>query len=158
MAGNYSKIFLHVIMVVKHRKHVLSQANMDLVAANAAETLSLLNQQALTVAGTPDHLHLLLAMNPNYSVTELVREIRGATTRFIQERKWVRGRFCWQMGFAAFSYGQSQVESIRTHLVQQKDYHQRKSCREEYVDFLSRFGIPFEPEFLFRFPEDEPPG
>jgi len=78
-----------------------------------------------------------------------VREIKKSTNIFIKQKKFSRFKFEWQEGFGAFSYGHSQLDSIIPYIMNQKTHHKKKTFREEYVEFLTKFQVAYKPEYLF---------
>lgn len=97
----------------------------------------------------PDHLHLLLGINADCRLSELVRDIKANSSKWINENKLVRGKFEWQNGFGAFTVGQSQLQRVIRYIQQQEKHHQRKSFRDEYIDFLKAYQIDFNPTYIF---------
>ena len=85
------------------------------------------------------------------ALADLVREIKAASTNFINQNKWVRGKFSWQEGYGAFSYGHSQLDTIIRYIQDQEKHHQRRSFRAEYLTLLRKFDIAFEEKYVFEF-------
>jgi len=97
----------------------------------------------------PDHVHILIGIKPNISVSDLVRDIKSGSSHFISESKKFPGKFHWQEGFGAFSYSRSQVSNVIRYISNQKEHHKIRSFREEYLDFLKKFEIEFQDKYLF---------
>ena len=104
----------------------------------------------ITINNMPDHLHLLVGVRPDAALSDLVRDIKANTSRFISEKRWVPGRFSWQEGFGAFSYSRSQLGTVIRYIENQQKHHARKSFREEYTELLERFGVEFDPQYIFK--------
>ncbi|MDP4282257.1 MAG: transposase, partial [Bacteroidota bacterium] len=100
-----------------------------------------------------DHIHILLGLNPNMSISDLVRDIKRSSSLYINSNKLINKRFTWQDGYCAFSYGKSQIPMIYNYIENQKQHHQKTSFKKEYLSFLERFEIKFEDNFLFEFYE-----
>lgn len=109
----------------------------------------------MVINGMPDHIHLLVGMKPDCNLSDLVRDIKSNSSRWINERKKVMGKFEWQTGYGAFSVGNSQVTSVVNYILNQEEHHKKKTFREEYVDFLDSYKIEFKPEYLFEDYGDE---
>jgi putative transposase len=97
-----------------------------------------------------DHMHLLIGLRPDMSLSDLVRDIKANSSRFISEKRWVAGRFSWQQGFGAFSYSHSQIETVVRYIRNQPKHHAKKSFREEYIEFLKKFNIDYEEKYIFK--------
>ena len=101
----------------------------------------------------PDHIHILIGLKPSMALADLVREIKADSTNFINKNKWVHGRFSWQEGYGAFSYGHSQLDTIIRYIQNQEKHHQRRSFKAEYLTLLRKFDIAFEEKYIFEFIE-----
>jgi putative transposase len=62
----------------------------------------------------------------------------------------VLGRFSWQEGFGAFSYGHSQLTRIIRYVLEQEKHHERLSFRDEYLRFLRKFEVEHDERFIFK--------
>ena len=102
----------------------------------------------------PDHLHLLVGLRPDSSLSDLVRDVKAGSSKFINEKRWVIGRFSWQEGFGAFSYSRSQLGTVIRYLENQQKHHAKKSFREEYIALLEKFGVQFDQRYIFKMTED----
>jgi hypothetical protein len=87
------------------------------------------------------------------ALADLVREVKANSSNFINENRWVRGRFSWQEGYGAFSYGHSQLDTIIRYIQNQEKHHRRQSFRKEYFSLLRKFDIAFEEKYVFDFIE-----
>jgi hypothetical protein len=85
------------------------------------------------------------------ALADLVREIKAGSTNFINKNKWVHGRFSWQEGYGAFSYGHSQLDTIIRYIQNQEKHHSRRTFRAEYLTLLRKFDIAFEEKYVFEF-------
>jgi putative transposase len=86
---------------------------------------------------------------PNCSLSDLVRDIKANSARFINEKKWFVGRFSWQEGFGAFSYSRSHLDTVIRYIQNQRAHHARQSFRDEYVQILKGFNVDYDSRFLF---------
>ena len=100
-----------------------------------------------------DHVHILIGLKPAMALADLVREIKADSTNFINRNKWVRGRFNWQEGYGAFSYGHSQLNTVVRYIQNQEKHHKRSSFKNEYLSLLRKFDIAFEDRYVFKFIE-----
>ena len=110
-------------------------------------------QKLIAINGVADHVHLLIGLRPAMALADLVREIKADSSNFINEKKWVHGRFSWQEGYEAFSYGHSQLDTVIRYIQNQEQHHQRSSFKNEYLTLLRKFDIAFEEKYVFKFIE-----
>lgn len=87
------------------------------------------------------------------ALADLIREVKADSSNFVNENKWVLGKFSWQEGYGAFSYGHSQLDTIIRYIQNQKEHHRRRSFRSEYLSLLRKFDIAFEDKYIFEFIE-----
>jgi REP element-mobilizing transposase RayT len=78
-------------------------------------------QKVMQINSMPDHIHILVGMTTDIVLSDLVRDIKGSTTRFINRQRWTPQKFMWQEGFAAFSYSYSQLEAVITYIKNQEN-------------------------------------
>jgi REP element-mobilizing transposase RayT len=105
----------------------------------------------IAINGAPDHVHILIGLKPAMALADLVREMKADSTNFINEQKLVHGRFNWQEGYGAFSYGHSQLDTIVRYIQNQERHHQRRSFKDEYMTLLRKFDIAFDKKYVFKF-------
>jgi hypothetical protein len=83
------------------------------------------------------------------AISDVVRDVKNNSSNFINEKKFVKGKFSWQEGYGAFSYAHSQIESVYKYVLDQEQHHHSKTFREEYIDFLTKFNIDYDEKYLF---------
>lgn len=149
MAGTFSQIYIHVVFSVKGRENLLQKPWRDDVFKYMAGIVTAKNQKLLIVNGLADHVHLFISMRPSACLSDLVRDIKNNSSKFINDQKWVRGKFAWQEGYGAFSYAHSQIDAVYQYILNQEKHHQKKTFREEYLAFLQKFEIDYEDAYLF---------
>lgn len=94
---------------------------------------------------------MFVGFGPTLLIANLVRDIKTATSAWIKEKRWVSAPFYWQEGYGAFSYSQSQVDTVVRYVLNQEDHHRQRTFKEEYLSFLEKFGIAYEATYLFDF-------
>lgn len=103
----------------------------------------------LAIFCMPDHTHLLIGLKPDMAISNLVRDIKAGSSRFISDRHWIQGKFNWQEGFGAFSYSKSQIDSVTKYILNQQQHHEKQTFKEEYIEFLEKFEIEYAVKYLF---------
>jgi REP element-mobilizing transposase RayT len=106
-------------------------------------------QELLAIYMMPDHVHLLIGLKPNITVSDLVRDIKSISSLFVAEKRWSPVKFNWQEGFGAFSYSKSQIDRVAKYILNQENHHKKSTFREEYLDFLKNFEIDYDEQYLF---------
>jgi REP element-mobilizing transposase RayT len=104
----------------------------------------------LAIGGMPDHVHVLVSMNPTQTPSDLVFHLKRSSSLWINDKKLAVGKFLWQEGFGAFSYGKSQISNIATYIETQERHHKRRSFLEEYKEFLNLYGVEYDEKYIFK--------
>jgi putative transposase len=99
--------------------------------------------------GTANHVHLLISMSKNFPLSDLVREVKKASSLWIKQKGPEFGNFQWQSGYGAFSVGQTQVDDVKRYIARQKEKHKVQRFEDELVGFLTKYKIPFEEKYLW---------
>ena len=102
----------------------------------------------------PDHLHIVIGMRPIQSLSDLMQDIKGNSSKWINDNKLVAGKFAWQEGYGAFSYNKSQLPKLIEYVRNQDEHHKKKTFIEEYKDFLKAFEVEFDEKYIFKELED----
>ena len=92
-------------------------------------------QKLIAVNGMADHLHILIGLKPAMALADLVKDIKSDSSEWINKKKLARGKFAWQEGYGAFSYGHSQLDTIARYIMNQEKHHRRRSFRDEYLPY-----------------------
>jgi putative transposase len=149
MAGTFSQIYILVVFAVKGRENLISKNWKDDLNKYIAGIIRNKEQKPIIIGGMPDHLHVFLGLRPSMAISDIVRDIKNNSSNFINERKYVNGKFSWQEGYSAFSYSHSQIENVYNYILNQESHHHSKSFKEEYFDLLKEFEIEFNEKYLF---------
>jgi len=107
----------------------------------------------LSIFCMPDHIHILVGLTPDFSISDLVRDIKAGSSKFINDNNWILGKFNWQEGFGAFSYSRSQIDTVIKYILSQEEHHKKKTFKEEYIEFLKKFEIEYDEKYLFEWIE-----
>jgi len=89
-------------------------------------------------------------MKPSCCLSDLVREIKKSSNKFINEKRFIKYKFEWQEGYGAFSYSHSALDNVIAYIQRQKEHHKKLSFREEYVLFMKKFNVDFKEDYLFK--------
>jgi REP element-mobilizing transposase RayT len=97
----------------------------------------------------PDHIHVLFGMKPTQSLSDLMQDVKGDSSKWINQKGFLKSRFSWQEGFGAFSYSKSQVGNVIDYIKMQDIHHRKKTFVEEYNEFLEIFEIEYDERYIF---------
>jgi putative transposase len=88
-------------------------------------------------------------LHPTVSVSDLTRDIKANSSKFINEKKWFKGKFNWQDGYGSFSYSKSQINDVAKYILNQPNHHKKRSFKEEYLKILKNMEIDYDEQYLF---------
>jgi len=153
MANTFSQIYIQTVFAVSNRQSLIKPEFKEELYKYITGIVTNQGQKLITINGVADHVHLLIGLKPAMALANLVREIKADSSNFINKEKFVHGRFSWQEGYGAFSYGHSQLNRIIRYIRDQEKHHKRRSFKNEYLTLLRKFDIAFEDKYVFDFIE-----
>ena len=151
MANTYSQITIHAVFAVKNRQNIITSVWRDSLHQYIAGIITNKGGKSLAVGGWLDHVHILFGLPVTSSISDFVGEVKSNSSRWINEKKLVNGKFQWQSGFAAFSFSKSHRNNAIQYIMNQEEHHKKKTFREEYLKMLNDFEVSFEEKYLFEF-------
>lgn len=154
MANTYTQIYIHVVFAVQGRQNLIPKEHKEELHKYITGIVKNKGQKLIAINSMPDHVHVFIGMKPNIALSDLVRDIKNNSSGFINEKKWIRGKFNWQKGFGAFSYGHSQIDAVVKYILNQEKHHAKKTFREEYIEMLKKFAVEYDEKYLFEWIEN----
>jgi len=151
MANTYTQFNIHIVFAVKGRENVLTKNFRNDLFRYISGILKNSAQFPLAVNGYKDHVHVFFELNPKYSISDIVRDIKANSSKWINDNKFVLGKFSWQEGYGGFSYSRSQRNTVIQYIINQEEKHSGITFREEYLKLLHDFEIEFKNEYVFEF-------
>ncbi len=149
MAHTFTAIHLHIIFSTAGRLPLISQELKPRLFAYLGGIVRSMNGTALIVNGIEDHVHLLSEIPTTLAIADFMRDLKANSTNWVKETFPERGDFKWQTGYAAFSVSKSGLDSVRTYIEQQEEHHRKRTFQEEYLAFLRKHEIEYDPRFVF---------
>ncbi|MBK7944598.1 MAG: IS200/IS605 family transposase [Flavobacteriales bacterium] len=150
MANTYTQIHIQVVFAVQNRQSLIAQAWKEELYRYITTIVQASGHKLLQINGMPDHLHVLIGMRPTQALSELVQHIKQDSSKWINAKGLVRGRFSWQEGYGAFSYSNRDVPNVIAYIQNQEEHHRVRSFHQEYVDFLKDFEIEHDERYIFK--------
>ena len=141
MPHSYNKIWIHAIWATKERTPLIlptvEKQIFDFIRKQLRET----GCPVRIINGMPDHVHCLFLLNPQKSIAEIIKQIKGSSSHFVNQSDLLQEKFVWQTGYAAYSVSESVVEKVFQYIKNQKQHHRKKTFQEEYDAFLKLYGL-----------------
>jgi len=149
MANTYTQIYIQIVIVVRGRHCLIPNEKKENLYKYITGIIQNKKHKLISINGIPNHIHILIGLNPAEALADLMKEVKRCSTNFINEQKWVRGKFSWQNGYGGFSYSRSHLDKVINYIKNQEKHHKQKTFREEYVEFLRNFEVEYDEKFLF---------
>jgi REP element-mobilizing transposase RayT len=153
MANTYTQIFIHIVFVVKGRQNLIPRVHKEELHKFITGIITKRGQKLLAIHCMPDHTHVFIGIKPDISVSDLARDIKSGSSKFLNRKLWMNKKFQWQKGFGAFSYASSQLSNVINYIDNQEQHHAEKTFRQEYHTFLEKFNVEYDEQYLFEFIE-----
>jgi REP element-mobilizing transposase RayT len=149
MANTYTQIHIQAVFTVQNRECLISETWKDELYKYISGIIKNNHHKLLSINGMSDHIHILFGFRPTQSLSSLLQDVKGSSSKWINEREFVKGKFSWQEGFGAFSYSKREISKIADYIDNQKIHHSRKTFSEEYIELLKDFGVDYDDRYLF---------
>jgi len=150
MANTYTQIYIHYVFAVQNRCGLIQSKWKNDLYKYMTGIVEQQGHKLFQIGGMPDHVHALVSMNPQQSPSDLMFHVKRGSSLWVNGNRFVTGKFSWQDGFGAFSYGKSQIPDITNYIASQEVHHKKRSFMEEYLEFLKLFGIEYDERYVFK--------
>jgi REP element-mobilizing transposase RayT len=150
MANTYTQIHIQAVFAVQNRECIIKPSWKDELYKYITGIVQQNKHKLLSINGMPDHIHILFGFRPTQSLSDLMQDIKGDSSKWINEKGFVKGKFSWQEGYGAFSYSKSELHRIINYIESQEAHHKKETFIEEYLDFLKEFEVDFDDRYIFK--------
>ena len=149
MPNTYSQIYIQIVFTVKGRQNLIDKKHKEELQKFISGIIQNRQQKLLAIYAMSDHIHILVGIKPNIAISDLVRDIKAGSSKFINDNRWINGKFNWQEGFGAFSYSRNQIDNVIKYIANQEEHHKKTTFKTEYIDFLKTYEIDYDENYLF---------
>ena len=150
MANTFTQIHIQIVFAVQNRRSLIAPVWKEELYRYITSIVQTPGHKMLQINGMPDHLHILFGMRPTQGLSDLVQHVKQDSSKWINEKGFVRGRFSWQEGYGAFSYSQREVPNVIAYIQDQEEHHRVRKFQEEYVELLKDFEIEHDERYIFK--------
>ncbi|MRX40816.1 IS200/IS605 family transposase [Flavobacterium sp. LC2016-23] len=141
MSQSFTKLWIHAIWATKHRQELIDFSIEKRMYDFIWQELTELGCPVRIINGMPDHVHVLFLQNPQKTISDIVKQIKGSSSHFINREELILEKFAWQTGYAAFSVSESQLDAVYYYIKNQKQHHLKKNGQDEFDDFVQLHGL-----------------
>lgn len=154
MPNTYTQLYVHCVFAVKYRAALLHSSWDERLRSYMIAIVQNNKHKVLAINNMPDHLHLFIGWNPDQSLSDIMRLVKGKSAEWINKDRLTRQHFHWQEGYGAFSHSRSQIDTVVKYVHHQKEHHHKVTFMEEYHKMLNSFGVDYDTRYTFHEPID----
>jgi REP-associated tyrosine transposase len=147
MAQTYTRLLYHIVFSTKNREPWIDAVWREELHAYMGGIVRNRKGELLAAGGIPDHIHLLLRLAADRSISDVVRDIKSNSSGWLHDRG-VRP-FAWQDGYGAFTLSPSAIPSVTAYINNQLEHHRRESFRDEFLVMLHEHEVEYEEKYLW---------
>lgn len=149
MANTYHQVYIQAVFAVKYRNAIIDRTWQNDLFAVIGNLINETGCQTIIVNGVADHVHCFIGLKPTVAISELMKAVKAKSSKWINETALTPSRFEWQGGYGAFSYSRSHIDNVYRYIENQAEHHRKQTFREEYINFLRKFAVPYDEQYIF---------
>ncbi len=150
MANTYTQVYIQIVFAVENRISLIKDQWREELHKYITGIIQNHKHKLIVINSMADHIHIFIGMKPIQALSDLLQDIKEYSSKWINQNKFVLGHFNWQAGYGAFSYSHSHIDSVVKYIQNQKRHHQKKTFRQEYIEFLEKFHIEYDDRYIFK--------
>lgn len=148
MANTFTQIYLHIVFAVQNRTSLISSEWKDELYKYITGIIQNNKHKLIAINGTANHIHIAIGYKPHQLIPDLLQDIKANSSKWINEKRFVKGKFNWQAGYGAFSFSHSQIDAVVKYINNQEQHHKKKTFKEEYIEMLKKYDVPFDEKYV----------
>ena len=149
MPTSFSQLHVHLVTAVHYRAALIQPAWQEKLHQYITGIVRGKGQRLIQINTMPDHMHALIGMRPSLAPSDLIRDIKSNSSKWINDQGFCAHRFEWQDGFALFSVSKDRVPVVARYIENQQRHHLKKGFLDEFRELLIAEGLEFDPKYLF---------
>jgi len=146
--STYTQILYQIVFSTKNREKTLLESEREEIYKYIWGILKNKKCHLYRIGGTEDHIHIVTHIHPMIAVSDLIKDIKLATSNYIKSENIFLGFNGWQEGYGAFTYAITAKDNLIEYVKNQKEHHNKVSFRDEYISLLQEHGIEFDKKYL----------
>ena len=149
MPQSLSHVVIHIIFSTKERKPFLDTATRPVLYAYLATVARNSGCECYRAGGVADHVHLAIRLSRTITIADLVENLKTSSSKWLKTQEPGLAGFSWQRGYACFSVGPSDVESLCSYINKQEEHHRTRTFQEELLMFLNKYGVEYNEAYVW---------
>lgn len=148
MANTFSQIYIQCVFAVQNRNSLVKSEWKDDLYKYITGIVQNNKHKLIAINGMPNHIHLFVGYKPHQLISDLLQDVKGSSSKWINKNKFVKGGFNCQERYSAFSYSHSQMDKVVRYINNQQLHHKKQTFHDEYVQLLKIFNVSFEEKYI----------
>jgi len=153
MANTYTQLYIQFVFSVQGRENLIRESFRDELEKIMCGIVKNQKFKTYAIYCNPDHTHIFVGMHPSVSPSKLMEQVKSGSSKWLNEKKYISGKFSWQKGFGAFTYSKSHIDKVVKYVLNQAEHHKKQSFREEYLLLLDKFDVDYNEKYVFEWYE-----
>ena len=149
MANTYHQMYIQAVFAVKYREAVIEKIWKEELFGVIGNLVNETECKTILVNGVEDHVHCFFGLEPKVFVSDVMKNAKAKSSKWLNESGLLKHRFEWQKGFGAFSYSHSHIDKVFNYIKNQEAHHKKETFREEYIKMLKAFGVEYDERYIF---------
>lgn len=149
MANTYTQLYIQFVFSVKGRENLIKEAFRDEIEKVISGIVTNQKCKIYAIYCNPDHIHIFIGMHPTIAPSKLMEHIKSGSSKWLNEKKYILGKFSWQDGYGAFTYSKSHINNVVKYILNQPEHHKKESFKDEYLLLLEKSEIEYDIKYLF---------
>ena len=150
MANTYTQMYIQFVFAVQNRASLIQTAWKDELYKYITGIIQNNKHKLIAINGTANHIHVFTGYKPHQLIPDLLQDIKGSSSGWINKKGFVKGKFRWQEGYGAFSYSHSHIDKVVKYITNQEQHHKKNTFREEYIELLNKFNIDYDESYILK--------
>jgi REP element-mobilizing transposase RayT len=151
MANTYTQLYTQFVFSVKGRENLIKESFRNELEKIICGIISNNHCKTYAIYCNPDHIHILVGMHPSISPSKLMEVVKSSSSKWLNEKTFILGKFLWQDGYGAFSYTKSHIDKVVKYILDQPKHHKKQTFKEEYLTILQKFDVDYNDRYLFEY-------
>lgn len=133
MSHSLCNIWVHAIWSTKYRIELIDAPVERQLYEFLTNQFEELGCYVRIINGMPDHVHCLFKLNRRKSLSDVMKQVKGSSAHYVNQKSLTDAHFAWQTGYGAFSVSESSVNEVQQYILNQKEHHSIVNFSEEII-------------------------
>jgi REP element-mobilizing transposase RayT len=149
MSNTFHQVYIQAVFAVKYREAVITNESKSKILSVIGNLINETGCKTIIVNGVEDHVHCLIGLKPTVSISDLMKVVKGKSSKFINDNKLTKYKFEWQEGYGVFSYSKSHIDAVYKYIANQEEHHKKHNFKHEYSSLLDKYNVKFDERCVF---------